>query len=280
MPMSKLLTILVDCPDDKGLIYKITGVLYQNGLNIIKNREYVDLETNRFFMRTEVEGQIDEQELESELKMALPDQSLVSVVSDRKKKIVLLVTKENHCLGDLLIRNHFGEWNAEVKAVIGNYEVLRNFTERFDIPYHCVSAEGLTRKEHEEQLMAVIDRYSPDCLVLAKYMRILTPEFVGHYEGKVINIHHSFLPAFIGANPYKQAYERGVKIIGATAHFVNHHLDEGPIICQNVIPVDHSQNAIDMARAGKDVEKMVLAQALKLVLEDKVMVSGNKTVVF
>lgn len=278
--MTKLLTILVDCPDEKGLIYKITSVLYQNNLNIIKNREFVDLDTNRFFMRTEVEGSIDEQELKEELSIALPEKSWVSVVSDRKKKLVLLVTKENHCLGDLLVRNHFGEWKAEVQAVIGNYEGLRNFTERFDIPYHCVSAEGLSREEHEKQMIQQIDQYSPDCIVLAKYMRILTPEFVSHYEGKVINIHHSFLPAFIGANPYKQAYERGVKIIGATAHFVNHHLDEGPIICQNVIPVDHSQNASDMARAGKDVEKMVLAQALKLVLEDKVMLSGNKTIVF
>jgi len=278
--MKKLLTILVDCPDQKGLIYKITSVLYQNELNIIKNREYVDLDTNRFFMRTEVEGDIDEMELQEELKVALPDQSWISVVSDRKKKLVLLVTKENHCLGDLLVRNHFGEWNAEVKAVIGNYDGLRNFTERFDIPYHCVSADGLSREEHEQKMIQTIDQYTPDCIVLAKYMRILTPDFVKHYEGKMINIHHSFLPAFIGAQPYKQAYDRGVKIIGATAHFVNHHLDEGPIICQNVIPVDHSQNAADMAKAGKDVEKMVLAQALKLVLEDKVLLSGNKTVVF
>ncbi len=278
--MKKLFTILVDCPDEKGLIYKITSVLYQNELNIIKNREYVDLNSNRFFMRTEVEGIIDEKELEDELIAVLPTSSLVKIVSDRKKKLVVLATKENHCLGDLLVRNHFEEWNAEIVAVISNYDTLRNFTERFDIPFHFISHENIDRETHEEKVSEAIDLYAPDYLVLAKYMRVLNPAFVERYEGKVLNIHHSFLPAFIGANPYKQAYERGVKIIGATAHFVNNQLDEGPIIFQNVIPVDHSLSALDMARAGKDVEKMVLAQALKLVLEDKVLLSGNKTVVF
>ncbi|MBW7840571.1 MAG: formyltetrahydrofolate deformylase, partial [Chitinophagaceae bacterium] len=161
-----------------------------------------------------------------------------------------------------------------------NYDLLRDFTERFGISYHHVSANQLSREDHEQQLIEVIDGYSPNFIVLARYMRILTPGFVQHYQGRIINIHHSFLPAFIGAQPYLQAYNRGVKIIGATAHFVNENLDEGPIICQDVIPVDHTQNAGEMARAGKGVEKMVLAQAIKLVLEDRVMLSGNRTVIF
>ena len=278
--MHKSLTILVNCADEKGLIYKITRVLYENGLNIVKNKEFVDEETNRFFMRTEVEGTADETILLEALIEALPQNSRIEVVPDRKKKLVILVTRENHCLGDLLMRNHFNEWNAELKAVISNHDILQNFTERFEIPYHFISAEGSSRDVHEESVMNVINQYAPDYIVLARYMRILTPGFVKNYEGKIINIHHSFLPAFIGAHPYRQAYDRGVKIIGATAHFVNNNLDEGPIICQNVIPVDHSQNAAEMSRAGRGIEKMVLAQALKLVLEDKVMLSGNKTVIF
>lgn len=278
--MTKFLTILVDCPDEKGLIYKITGILYNQGLNIIKNREFVDQDSNRFFMRTEVEGIVNEVALRDELLNVLPQQSKIKVISDRRKKLVVLVTKENHCLGDLLVRNHFKEWNADILAVIGNYNVLKDFTEKFEVPFHFVDAADVSRDTHEQELTKIINSYAPDYLVLAKYMRVLTPEFVKNYEERIINIHHSFLPAFIGGHPYRQAYLRGVKIIGATAHFVNNNLDEGPIISQNVIPVDHSQNAADMARAGKDVEKMVLAQSLKLVLEDRVMLSGNKTIVF
>lgn len=278
--MNKSLTILVNCTDEKGLIYKITRVLYENGLNIVKNKEFVDEDTTRFFMRTEAEGKADQRVLLEALTAVLPPNSRIAVVPDRKKRLVILATRENHCLGDLLMRNHFNEWNAEIKAVISNYDLLKDFTERFNLPYHHIAAEALSREAHEQLLISAISNYAPDYIVLARYMRILTPDFVQQYKDRIINIHHSFLPAFIGAHPYRQAYDRGVKIIGATAHFVNNNLDEGPIICQNVIPVDHSQNAAEMARAGRGIEKMVLAQALKLVLEDKVMLSGNKTVIF
>ena len=278
--MNKSLIILVHCTDEKGLIYKITRVLYENGLNIVKNKEFVDEDTTRFFMRTEAEGEADQRVLLEALTAVLPPNSRIEVVPDRKKRLVILATRENHCLGDLLMRNHFNEWNAEIKAVISNYDLLKDFTERFNLPYRHIAAEALSREAHEQLLISAISNYAPDYIVLARYMRILTPGFVQHYKDRIINIHHSFLPAFIGAHPYRQAYERGVKIIGATAHFVNNNLDEGPIICQNVIPVDHSQNAAEMARAGRGIEKMVLAQALKLVLEDKVMLSGNKTVIF
>ncbi|HGZ70539.1 MAG TPA: formyltetrahydrofolate deformylase, partial [Nitratifractor sp.] len=193
---------------------------------------------------------------------------------------ILMVTKESHALGDLLIRHVDGELEANIIAVIGNRENLRDLVERFDIPFICISAEGKSREEHEALVLEELAKYSFDYIVLAKYMRILTPSFVEHYPGKIINIHHSFLPAFIGANPYKQAYERGVKIIGATAHFVTNDLDEGPIIAQDVISVNHRFDWKDMQRAGRDVEKVVLSRALKLVLEDRVFVYNNKTVVF
>lgn len=273
-------TILVDCPDEKGLIYRITQVLYNRQLNIVENSEYVDGDTNRFFMRSEVEGAADKNILQKELEATLPGQSHIRIITAGRKKLVVLATRENHCLGDLMVRNHFKEWNADISAVISNHHTLEDFVERLGVPFHALLSEGRSRDDHEQAMAALIDQYNPDYVVLAKYMRILTPAFVEHYQNRIINIHHSFLPAFVGAQPYRQAYDRGVKIIGATAHFVNNNLDEGPIICQSVVPVDHSQNASDMAKAGKDIEKMVLSQALKLILEDRVMLSGNKTIIF
>jgi formyltetrahydrofolate deformylase len=197
----------------------------------------------------------------------------------KKKDIVILVTKEHHCLSELLIRHHFDELNARILAVIGNHASLESYVNKFDLPYIHISHEDKERSVHETEVMNIIDSYKPDYIVLAKYMRILSPQFVQHFEGKLINIHHSFLPAFIGANPYKQAYERGVKIIGATAHYVNDELDQGPIICQDVIQVDHKHTAKDMSRVGKDIEKMVLFKALEWVFEDKVFIHENRTVI-
>jgi formyltetrahydrofolate deformylase len=193
---------------------------------------------------------------------------------------VLMATKEHHCLSELLVRHAFGELNARVLAVISNHEELGDLARRFDIPFHFVSHQGLTREAHEAAVLATLAPYRPEFVVLAKYMRILSSEFVAHYPNRLINIHHSFLPAFVGANPYAQAYERGVKIIGATAHFVNEQLDQGPIILQSVIPIDHTQSARDMAQAGRDVEKIVLARSLKLVFDGHVFVNRNKTVIF
>jgi len=271
-------TLLIDCQDQIGLIYRITNILYNNQLNIIRNSEFVEKETNRFFMRTTFYGELYEESVMKQLKAALPDAN-IRLLSQTPKKIVIMVTKEHHCLGELLVKHQFGELNAEVQAVIGNYDTLRKFTEQFGITYHHVSHVGKTREEHENEIAALLQSYNPDYVVLAKFMRILSPEFVAKFPDKIINIHHSFLPAFIGANPYKQAYERGVKIVGATAHFVNNHLDDGPIIGQSVMPVDHSQTAQEMAQMGRDVEKLVLAHALKLVFDECVLVSGNKTVI-
>lgn len=272
--------VLIDCHDAKGLVYKISKVFYDRDLNIDSNREFVDKEKEKFFMRTVVSGKFEIEELDRALREVTPAEAHIRVIAPQDKKIVLLATKESHALGDILIRNAAGELGASIECVIANHETLRQLVERFDIPFFYVPAEGLGREEHESKVMEKIDEHDFDFIVLAKYMRILTPAFVEAYQERIINIHHSFLPAFIGANPYKQAYERGVKIIGATAHFVTNDLDEGPIIAQDVIPVNHRFDWKDMQRAGRDVEKAVLSRALDLVLHDRVFVNGNKTIVF
>ena len=278
--MEKRARVLIDCEDAKGLVYKISKVFYDRDLNIDNNREYVDKEHGRFFMRTIVTGLFDIQELEDELRTVVPVDAHIRVIEPKDKKIILMVTKESHALGDILVRHADGELGAQIECVIGNHDTLKKLVERFDIPFIHVSADGLSREEHEAKLMSHINKYEFDYIVLAKYMRILTPTFVKAYAYKIINIHHSFLPAFIGANPYKQAFERGVKIIGATAHYVTDDLDEGPIIAQDTIPVNHRLTWKDMQRAGRDGEKIVLSRALALVLNDRVFVNGNKTVIF
>lgn len=272
-------TLLTECPDATGLVAKITNICYKHQLNIVKNSEFVDSDTGRFFMRTELQGIFNDQTLLADLQFTLPEGSSYKLIPQKQKRIVILVTKEAHCLGDILMKTYYGGLNVEIAAVIGNHDTLRSLAERFEVPFHLVSHEGLTRVEHDKLLAEKIDQYEPDYIVLAKYMRVLNPEFVGRYPNRVVNIHHPFLPAFIGAKPYQQAYERGVKIIGATAHFINNELDQGPIIMQNVINIDHTYTADAMMRAGRDVEKTVLSRALELVLADRVFVYQNKTVV-
>ncbi|WP_412514575.1 formyltetrahydrofolate deformylase [Shewanella indica] len=272
--------LMIDCADEYGLIARVTGVCFQHRLNIIKNNEFVDNQQGRFFMRTELEGEFDEAKLLEELAEVLPKQNHMKLVDAGRKRIVVLATKEAHCLGDLLMKTYYGALDVEIAAIVANYDTLAQLAAKFEVPFHHVSHQGLDRSAHERAMLDIIAGYQPEYLVLAKYMRVLTPEFVEQYPNKIINIHHSFLPAFIGANPYRQAWERGVKIIGATAHFVNNCLDEGPIIKQDVIPVDHSYSAADMAKAGRDVEKSVLSRGLALVLNEQVVVYGNKTLVF
>nr|WP_211164294.1 formyltetrahydrofolate deformylase [Shewanella salipaludis] len=272
--------LITDCADAHGLIAKITGVCFAHELNIVKNSEFVDNAQGRFFMRTELEGSFDDASLLNDLSSVLPEQNHMQLVGAERKRVVVLVTKEAHCLGDLLMKSYYGGLDVDIAAVVGNYPNLAELAAKFAIPFHFVSHEGLDRLSHEQALLEVIKPYEADYLVLAKYMRVLTPDFVAQYPNRIINIHHSFLPAFIGAGPYRQAWERGVKIIGATAHFVNNCLDEGPIIKQDVIPVDHNYSAQEMARAGRDVEKSVLSKALQLVLNDQVIVYGNRTIVF
>lgn len=277
--------LLTECDDATGLIARVTSTCFEFGLNIVRQDQFADSESNRFFMRTVLEGDFsgsNENKFMQCLSARLPDEAVIKL-NDKSvlPRIAVLVTKESHCLGDLLMKSFSGALHGEIVMVAGNYPDLGKLVEKFDIPFHCVSHEGISREEQEERMMKVIDDYNPDYIVLAKYMRILSPKMVAHYPlGKLINIHHSFLPAFIGAKPYKQAFDRGVKIIGATAHFVTDNLDEGPIIEQDVIKVNHRYDAEAMARAGRDVERIVLLRALNKVFDNKVFIYGNKTVVF
>ena len=230
-------------------------------------------------MRLEVDGLSDEVLLEAQMRHVLPMGAIIRVNPVPDKKIVVMVTKEYHCLADILIRNSFGTLGAQVLCVIGNHDVLKKICDRFEIPFFLVPYHE-DKAVSEQEIIGKIKSYEPDFIVLAKFMRILSPAFVANFPNKVINIHHSFLPAFAGANPYKQAFERGVKLIGATAHFVTDDLDEGPIIAQQIIPVNHSFTAADMVKSGKEIETAVLAKALRLVLNDRVFVYRNKTVVF
>ena len=277
--MIKNKILLTDCSDAIGLISKITNICYKHQLNIVHNNEFVDFETKHFFMRTELQGIFNEETLLADLALSLPEGTNCRLISTKRKRIVILVTKEAHCLGDILMKNYYGGLDVEIAAVIGNHDSLRTLAERFDVPYFCISHQNLTREEHDQLLAEKIDEFTPDYILLAKYMRVLNPKFVARYPNRVINIHHSFLPAFIGARPYQQAYERGVKIIGATAHFINNELDQGPIIMQNVINIDHTYSAEAMMKAGRDVEKTVLSRALDLALHDRIFVYKNKTII-
>jgi formyltetrahydrofolate deformylase len=273
-------TLCIDCPDEPGLVARVTGVVHRHGGNIVENGEYVDPVQNRFFMRTVVENIEDPDLLERVLIAELPDAAKITLRGEEFRKVMLMATKEPHCLGDLLIRSAFGDLPMEICGVIANHTDLQKLSESFDVPFHHISHEGCSREEHEVRVLEVVETQQPDVIVMAKYMRILSAEFISRFPNRIVNIHHSFLPAFIGANPYRQAWERGVKIIGATAHFASQDLDEGPIIAQDVTQVSHHHSPKEMARNGRDVEKRVLAKAVRFVLEDRVVVTGNKTVVF
>ena len=189
----------IDCQDQKGLVHKISGVLFEFGLNIIENEEFVDHVNNHFFMRSEVVGQLNRAKVYNKLTTILPDNAHIQLHEKKKKDIIVFATKEYHCIGDLLVRHHFGELKANIQAIISNHDHLKDFCERFELPFYHVSAEGVDRKEHEEKILGILNQYNPEFLVLAKYMRILTQDFTKYFNDRIINIHHSFLPAFIGA---------------------------------------------------------------------------------
>ncbi|SDC91453.1 formyltetrahydrofolate deformylase [Pedobacter soli] len=275
------LTVLISCPDQVGLVTHITRVLAAHQLNIIAMREFVDEANKAFFTRIACTGILENAKaLKEKLLENLPENAEVNLITQQEKQVAVLVTKEYHCLAEILIKNHFKTLGANVKCVIGNYESLRDFTEKLGIPFFYVDHNNKEKDVFEAEIKEIVNQFDVDYLVLAKFMRILSADFVKDYAGKIINIHHSFLPAFIGANPYRQAFERGVKIIGATAHFVTDNLDEGPIITQHTNHVDHNFGVKEMVRAGKEIEKKVLLEALELIFEDRVFVSGNKTIVF
>ncbi len=288
VPAADRQIVRIDCPDEVGLIHRITGVLGSRRLNIEANQEFVDIRGRHFFFRAEVEPAGEPPPsgpLAAELARVLPAAARIGVTRVERRPIVVCATREPHCLGELLLRDAVGDLPGRIVAVAANHDALAGLVGRFGIPFHHVphadaAGRDLPREEHEARLAGVIDAHAPDYVVLARYMRVLSPSFVDRYAGRIVNIHHSFLPAFAGASPYRQAYERGVKVIGATAHFVTPELDAGPIIAQDVIPVDHSFTPERMARAGRDVEKLVLARAVRLLLEERVFLHGGRTVVF
>lgn len=272
--------LLVQCPDAIGLIHTITGFLVKADANILSNHEFVDPLDKVFFMRTEFSGGYDSKSMEKDLLDRLPKSTVLSISGLEPKKVIVMGTKEPHCLGDLLLRSKFHELSIEIVAVVCNHLELQSLVENFGIPFHFISHEGISKEEHESKILQVLSSYSFSHLLLAKYMRILSASFLQKISQKILNIHHSFLPAFVGAKPYKQAYERGVKIIGATAHFVTEDLDEGPILVQDVLPVDHADTPNRLVLFGKDLEKSVFGKAVRLLVEERVIIYKNRTIVF
>jgi formyltetrahydrofolate deformylase len=275
--------LLITCPDRHGIVAAVAGFLADSGANIISSDQHsTDPEGGEFFMRMEFNleqgdlsslGRAFEQEVAERLDMRwrLTD-------AGRPKRMAVLVSREDHCLVDLLWRHRRGDLDAEIALVASNHPDLRADVEGFGIPYHHVPVERGRKPEAEARMLELLR--GVDVVVLARYMQILTGEFLEALGVPVINIHHSFLPAFAGANPYQRAFERGVKIIGATAHYVTEELDAGPIIEQDVARVSHREHAETMVRLGRDIERTVLARAVKWHLEDRVLVHGNRTVVF
>ncbi len=272
--------ITIQCQDRVGLVAQIAEVLAARNVNIITMREFVDTANNNFFARLEVTISSEIRYISDTLKSVLPNDAIIKVNPESQKNIIVLVSKEYHCLSDILVRNHFKTLGANVQCVIGNHQILQDICQRFNIPYHFIDHQNTDKQNFEQQIINTINNYTFDYVVLAKFMRILSPSFVAHFTHKIVNIHHSFLPAFIGASPYKQAHNRGVKLIGATAHFVTNDLDEGPIIAQQTTPVNHTYQTADMVLSGKEIETAVLIKALQSLFADRVFVYDNKTIVF
>lgn len=273
--------ILIQCHDKIGLVARIASTIVSFNLNIDAMHQFVDEGEFQFFARFECSGaETDGQLIHDELLKHLPDYAIVKVNPASSKKLAVLVTKEYHCLGDILARNFFHNTDAHVSCVIGNHTDLESFTERFSVPFYYITHNDRSKEEFENEILGILSEHQPDYLVLAKFMQILSADFVAHYPNRIINIHHSFLPAFAGGRPYHQAFIRGVKLMGATAHFVTESLDDGPIITQQTIAIDHTYSAAEMVKAGQEVEKTVLNKAIALVTSDKIFVSGNKTIVF
>lgn len=277
-------TLLVSCPDQRGLVAKIANFIYANGGNIIHADHHTDFNSKTFLTR--IEWQLEGFNLPRDL-IGPAFQAIAQPLgatwqlhfSDTIPRIAVWVSRQDHCLLDLLWRQQAQELAAEIPLIISNHSTLQPIADQFGIDYYHLPVTKDTKPEQEAKQLALLQQYQIDLVVLAKYMQILSPEFVAQFPN-MINIHHSFLPAFAGANPYQRAYDRGVKIIGATAHYVTSDLDEGPIIEQDVVRVSHRDDTRDLIRKGKDLERIVLARAVRLHLQNRVLVYGNRTVVF
>ncbi len=276
-------TLTISCPDRSGIIAAVTGFIAEHGGFITEASYHTEQEAQRFFMRQEMRADslpFDAAAFRDKFKPLADefDMSWQLTDSAHKKRLVVLVSKQDHCLDDLLHRWRSGELQVDIPCVISNHEDLRSFVEWHGIPYIHVD---MTDKEVAfQKVAALFDEHRGDAMVLARFMQILPPWVCQRYPGRVINIHHSFLPSFVGAKPYHQAYQRGVKLIGATCHYVTDELDAGPIIEQDTVRIDHGDTPEDLVRYGRDIEKTVLARGLRYHVEDRVLICGNKTIVF
>lgn len=277
--------LIISCPDQVGIVAAVSQAIADHGGWLLESNYFADSETDWFFMRNEIRASslsVSLDEFRQDFAEVAAKYSMQWYVRDTTKpqKVVLLASHASHCLADLLHRWHSKELECDIPCVISNHENLRSMVEWHQIPFIHVPVDKNNKKPAFAQMMELIDAHQADTIVLARYMQIIPPDMCQKYMGRLINIHHSFLPSFIGANPYLKAYERGVKLSGATSHYVTEDLDEGPIIEQDVIRVGHRHTKDDLVRLGKDVEKSVLARALRNHLEDRVIVQGYKTVVF
>jgi formyltetrahydrofolate deformylase len=281
-------TLSISCPDRSGIIAAVSSFIAQHQGWIVEASYHTDLETQRFFMRQEILADslpFDLAEFQARFALLANEFNMDWRISDsaQKKRIVILVSKQDHCLNDLLHRWRSGELQVTIPCVISNHEDLRSFVEWHGIPFHHVAMPGNNEPAKAaafENIASLFEQYQGDTLVLARFMQIMPPYLCERYMGRLINIHHSFLPSFVGAKPYHQAFQRGVKLIGATCHYVTADLDAGPIIEQDTVRIDHGDSVDDMVRYGRDIEKNVLARGLRYHVEDRVLVCGNKTIVF
>ena len=277
--------LTLTCPDRTGIVAAVSGLVASLGGWVLEAAQHADLETGRFFLRMEIKAdtlpfgpEVLAERFEETARAFSMDWALTD--SARKKRVVILVSREDHCLWDLLYRWRLQEFDFDVPCVISNHESLRHLVEQSGIEFHHVPVDRERPVDAFEEVASVFEKAGGDVMVLARYMQVIPPELCERYKGRIINIHHSFLPSFAGARPYKQAFERGVKLIGATCHYVTSDLDEGPIIEQDVNRIDHADTVEELIRLGRDIERSVLARGLRWHVEDRVLLNGTKTVVF
>lgn len=282
--MKETFVLTLRCPDRPGLVYAVSGWIANSGGNILDSQQFTDVEQNEFFLRVHFEFETPRtlEELRSAFDSLAEEfaMNFTLVIAEAPLRTLIMVSKQGHCLNDLLFRQSIGALNIEIPAIVSNHRDFEKLAQTYDIDFHHIEVTPDTKLQAEQRLLDLIDELSIDLVVLARYMQILSDTTAKKLEGRAINIHHSFLPSFKGARPYHQAHARGVKLIGATAHYVTADLDEGPIIDQGVTRVDHNDTPADLTRAGRDVESQTLARAVKLHAESRVLINGPRTVIF
>jgi formyltetrahydrofolate deformylase len=276
--------LTLSCPDRTGIVYRVTGLLYELGCNIQDAQQFGDEETRRFFLRVHFDLPTADAAETLREKFAVLAESfgMVWQIHDarRRARLLVLVSRQGHCLNDLLFRAHSRQLPVDIAGIVSNHEDFTALAESYGVPFHYLPVTAASKRAQEQRMLDLVDRESVDLVVLARYMQILSPELCDALAGRAINIHHSFLPSFKGAKPYHQAHQRGVKIIGATAHYVTRDLDEGPIIEQDVARVDHAMTPRELVRVGSDTESQVLARAVRRHVEHRILLNGHRTVVF